>query len=155
MNFRKKEKVLVDALRQNHSQFDSLGEALDFLLSRLMAFPQYVNSVIRMEIQTPIYRSRYEGDTLRYYLEKLDKDRRAAHEKAIMSCNQLNRLCQSLDLPPFADIDTSDRCQVADFAGVFVSEVYNGRSGRGISEIVTEQVKKETYLDEKDYDIDI
>ena len=95
----------------------------------LDAYVDYVNTVVKYVYQMDILKVSLEGEQLRCEIERLDHRRHDAHEAAIASCTALNRLSLSLGLPEFAPIDTSDRHQVADFAGQFVLELYFGEIG--------------------------
>ena len=52
------------------------------------------------------------------------------HNCAIDSVNILNRMSKKFGLPPFADINTEQREEVADFCGAFVNQVYNKGIGK-------------------------
>ncbi len=58
-------------------------------------------------------------DEFEYKLKTIDTTRRLKHNKAIDSCNQLNRLCDRYNLPHICQIDTTDRYAVANFAAQF------------------------------------
>lgn len=62
-----KEKELMDAMRQNGFElFDgNSDDAYDTLERIFMAFVDYANCVIRMQVMVPIWRNRYEGEDLR------------------------------------------------------------------------------------------
>lgn len=119
-----KEKELMDAMRQNGFElFDgNSDDAYDTLERIFMAFVDYANCVIRMQVMVPIWRNRYEGEDLRDKIQEIDHTRRIYHEAAISSLVKLNRLCKMHGLPVYSDTDTSDRYAVADFVGTWISE---------------------------------
>lgn len=127
MDFLQKEEALIKKLNDtNYAFFDSdKDDGLDFITSRLMSFPNYSNIVTQEQIMMPIWRNRFEGQDLRDKIQDIDTRRRSAHENAISSVNALNRLSKNLGLEPFAEIDTTDRHEVAKFVGQYVNEVYN------------------------------
>lgn len=114
-----KEKELMDAMRQNGFElFDgNSDDAYDTLERIFMAFVDYANCVIRMQVMVPIWRNRYEGEDLRDKIQEIDHTRRIYHEAAISSLVKLNRLCKMHGLPAYSDTNTSDRYEVADFVG--------------------------------------
>lgn len=132
MDFLQKQEGILKRLKEtDYKLFDGDKEdAMDFLGERLEAFPKYANVVVREQIMLPIWRNRFEGQDLRDKIMDIDKSRKIAHDNAISSVNILNRTCRALDLPPFVDIDTSDRYAVADFVGEYVSQVYNHGIGK-------------------------
>lgn len=110
----------------NYEMFDGDKEdALDFIGDQFDAFTNYANIVIRESVMTPIWRDRYEGQDLRDKIQDIDRSRKIAHDSAISGINILNRLSNNMGLPPFAEIDTKDRHQVANFVGQYINEVYN------------------------------
>lgn len=136
-----KEKQLLEKLRQtNYEMFDrNKEEALDFVSQRLTAFPNYANVVIREQILTPIWRVNLGGQELRDQIMSMDQRRHSSHENAIASLNGLNRMCESLGMGRFADIDTDDRHAVADFVGDYVNELYNNGIGNGFDEATSQK----------------
>lgn len=127
MNFAQKEAAIIQKMHDTgYQQFGgNKDKALEFLGSRLESFPDYANVVIREQVMTPIWRAKFDGQEFRDHVQDLDRQRRSAHDSAIMSVNILNRMSQSMGLEPFADIDTNDRYAVADFVGQYVNELYN------------------------------
>lgn len=117
-----KEKELMDAMKQTGFElFDgSSDDAYDTLERIFMAFVDYANCVIRMQVMVPIWRNRYEGEDLRDKIQEIDHTRRIYHEAAISSLVKLNRLCKMHGLPVYSDTDTSDRYAVADFVGTWI-----------------------------------
>ncbi|MCM1295892.1 MAG: DUF3232 domain-containing protein [Muribaculaceae bacterium] len=122
---------LVDAIRQNGigdgpMQFDDMDEACGFISDRLDRFPAYVNSVVRMQTNMNIWTAQYLGEPekFQYHVKQADTGRRLAHDSAIDSINQLNRLCEKHGLDKFMDVDTSDRHACAEAIGDYVSAMY-------------------------------
>lgn len=99
-------------------------DALEYLEDNLTAFPEYVGHVARMETMGPIWRVTLDPEEWRDRWQDMDSRRRSKHEIAIGSANKLNRLCSDLDLPPFMEIDTTDRYAVADAAEKFTMEMF-------------------------------
>lgn len=134
-----KEKELMDAMRQNGFElFDgNSDDAYDTLERIFMAFVDYANCVIRMQVMVPIWRNRYEGEDLRDKIQEIDCTRRIYHEAAISSLVKLNRLCKMHGLPAYSDTNTSDRYEVADFVGTWISEVYSDGQSRSMDAAVS------------------
>lgn len=122
-----REQKLIQTMKQQDFQkfFDGdSNDAYEVLESSLFSLVDYQNTVIRMTSMMTIWRARYDGQELRDRITDIDQRRRIAHEHAITNCNILNRVCDAYGVEPIVDIDTSDRYQVADFAGKFCAEVY-------------------------------
>lgn len=136
MDFLQKQQNIIKRLQEtNYQLFDgSKEDAMDFLEDRLEAFPKYANVVIRQQIMMPLWRMRFEGQDLQDKIMDIDKSRRIAHDNAISSVNILNRISRTLDLEPFADIDTTDRYVVADFIGQYISDIYNKGIGKNFDD---------------------
>lgn len=127
MTYLEKEQAILSKLQaENYASFDGdKEEAFDFLGARLDAFPAYVNAVVRMETMMPIWRARYDTQEFQDSVQRIDTERKHAHDAAIASVNILNRMSKSLGLEPFAEVDTNDRHAVAEMVGNYVNEVYN------------------------------
>lgn len=126
------EKALIGKLQaDNFAMFDGdRDEALDFLAGHLNRFTDYANVVIRSQYMGPLWRATLSTEDYISRTENLDKERRMKHNCAIDSVNILNRMSKNFGLPPFADIDTEERNEVADFCGAFVNQVYNKGIGK-------------------------
>lgn len=133
-----KEMELVNAMKADDFElFDgSADEAYDTLEHIFDSFVTYANTVIRMTVMVPIWRNRFDGEDLRDKISSIDATRRSNHEAAISSIAMLNRLMKAHGLNPFADIDVTDRYQVADFVGSFVSEIYENGKSRSMDDLV-------------------
>lgn len=59
-------------------------DMLDIIESDMRALGEYVYAVHMMETALPIIRINYEGQELRDRIEKLDHNRKAHHERAII-----------------------------------------------------------------------
>ena len=107
-------------------------EASDAELVRplFLSFLEYSKKVNEYVILGELAKKTMTGEDLRLELESLDRKRHNAHESAIGSLNALNRLCGMMKLGKFADIDTTNRYNVADFIGEFVNEFYTGEIAR-------------------------
>ncbi len=126
-----KEAALLKALYDNgfeaYGGYEAEADAIGTIKEAMESFARYADMVIRMQYMTPIYYAEYDGKDLHNSIEALDRNRTSAHENAIANLKILNRMCRSELGIPFADVDTSDRRQVADFVGEFISELYARR----------------------------
>lgn len=132
-------------------------ELYDFVVDKINNYVRYVNSVITMELQMVLYQGIRFDDPEKYKdkVIKLDTNRKQCHDIAIISCNQLNRLCEMVNVDKICDFDTSDRYMVADFIGNFINEMYNeGIKKRNITlddvthnkDKLYEELKKEDFV---------
>lgn len=125
--FLEKEKQLIKAMHQQDFQPFFKGDkndAFDTLAKTLDSFSAYKNSVIRMIVMQPTIYARYEGQDLRDKISNLDSNRRSAYESAIANISMLNRICDAYGTERFADINTKNRYQIANFVGQYCAEVY-------------------------------
>ena len=128
-----KERQLLKAMQEQDFQpffegdrddaFNTIGDALDSL-------QEYQDTVIRMTAMQPIIRARYKGQELRDRVSDMDGRRRIAHESAIAKLTMLSRICDAYGTERIADIDTSNRYQVADFVGQYCAEIYEAGKSR-------------------------
>ena len=96
----------------------------------LLSFADYANIVIREQIMVPMWRLRLDPEDFRGKVQEIDNQRRNHHEAAIASVSYLNRLCSTIGVELFSDIDTSDRYAVADMVGDFIIELYRAGTDR-------------------------
>ena len=145
MTYLEKESRLIEAMnRDNFSKFDGDKDmAYDMLERCFDSFPDYANTVIRMQTMVPIWSQRYDGQELRDRIQDIDQTRRIKHDGAISSLGILNRLSTMHGLEPFADVDTSDRYAVADFVGRFVSETYADGTHTSMDALVKDHPRQE------------
>lgn len=73
---------------------------------------------------------RYEGEDVRDRIMVLDKNRRMAHEKAIVAVKRLNRYSEMYGVNKIFQGDVDDRYQVADFCKDIVNEFFDKRTGK-------------------------
>ena len=106
--------------------FENANDFCQFIGSRLDRFPEYVMAVARYDNTVSLAYATMSGEDIRYRVTSADRSRKMAHDCAIDSVNILNRAFAKAGLPPFADIDTTDRSAVADFAGRFTIEAFDG-----------------------------
>lgn len=127
MFYTDKEKALLEKMKEdNYAMFDgNQAEALTFVEERLASLSNYVNVVTREQIMLPIWRDECDTADFQENAMKIDEQRRIVHNAAIDAVNVLNRMCAKYGLPPFADVDTTDRRAVAKMIGDYASEVYN------------------------------
>ena len=52
----------------------------------------------------PIWKQRLEPEELRYHVEKIDAERRNAHDLSIEAVKWLNRICVELNISKFSNI---------------------------------------------------
>lgn len=151
-SFMEKESALLRRLKEtDYAMFDgNKDEALDTVGSSLMSMPDYVNTVVRMQVMQPIWAQRCEQDEYMDNVQRIDRQRKHAHDAVIANVNILNRMSAGLGLQPFADVDTADRHAVADLAGRYVNEIYNGGIGGGIDAAVKDKIHD--YPRQKAYD---
>lgn len=105
--------------------FENANDFCQFIGSRLDRFPEYVMAVARYDNTVSLAYATMSGEDLRDRVTSADRNRKMAHDCAIDSVNILNRAFKKAGLPPFADIDTTDRSAVADFAGRFTIEAFD------------------------------
>ena len=67
---------------------------LEIIESDMKALGEYVYAVHMMETSIPIIHINYEGEELRDRVEKLDRNRRDHHDRAIMGVKRLNRFAE-------------------------------------------------------------
>lgn len=139
MSFKNKEYQIIAALETRgyeifgHQQ--NKERVLQLLERNLLTFPEYANIVIREQIMMPIWKYRCEPEDLRINIQRIDTERRHAHDSAITAVDWLNRLCNELEISPFAEINTKDRHAVAELVGNIVGEMYNIGIGKTFDEI--------------------
>ena len=130
-NYKSKIYSLVQAMEGDKIMLDAVEMQVNY-------FTGYVNSVIDYVIKGEIVRhSGASYDQVRAELEKLDVNRKIAHDGAISAVTTINRLCDMYGVEHLPDVDTSDRYAVANFVGNFVLEVYKGEiNGKGMDQAV-------------------
>lgn len=130
-NYKSKIYSLVQAMEGDKIMLDAVEMQVNY-------FTGYVNSVIDYVIKGEIVRrSGASYDQVRAELEKLDVNRKIAHDGAISAVTTINRLCDMYGVEHLTDVDTSNRYAVADFVGNFVLEVYKGEiNGKGMDQAV-------------------
>lgn len=141
LTFQDKTSAILRRLKEtNYDMFDGdKDEAMDTIGSSLMSMPDYVNTVVRMEVMQPIWRQRCSQEEYVDNVQRVDRQRKHAHDAVIANVNILNRMSANLGLQPFADIDTSDRHAVANLAGEYVNEIYNNGISGGIDSAVKDR----------------
>lgn len=100
---------------------DDLAESIG---TELDAFPKYVFEVVKYDTTTTLAGKTMKGQEFRDIVSSVDRKRSNAHNRAIDAVNILNRMFAKAGVEPLADIDTSDRYSVADFAGKFTIEAF-------------------------------
>ncbi len=107
-------------------------DMLDIIESDMRALGDYVYTVHMMETALPITRINYEGQELRDRIEKLDHNRRAHHERAIIGVKRLNRFAEMEGVENMFTGDVEDRFAIADFCRDVTVEMFDDRTGRNL-----------------------
>lgn len=116
------------------------SEMLEIIESDMKALGEYVYAVHMMETSLPIIHINYEGEELRDRVEKLDRNRRDNHDRAIMGVKRLNRFAEMEGVEKIFTGDIEDRYAIADFCRDVTVEMFNDRTGRSLSNIRSEQI---------------
>lgn len=109
--------------------------AVSLLEKVLNSAERYFCKVVEMETRLKIARLRMDGDELRDEIQRLDANRRFAHEALISNLHIFNRyiIKEFGGIVPIGGIFSKspeaihDRIAVADWAGELLSAVYNNR----------------------------
>ena len=110
------EAALKDLIRRFSTSNDPYAqEDLDTVEKAMLAFHNYVKTVVDGEMKLLIQGSSLDGQEYRDAITQYDGDRHSAHEKAIGDAKLVNRLAAREGLPPIFTGDDTQRHQVADF----------------------------------------
>ncbi|MBQ7424878.1 MAG: DUF3232 domain-containing protein [Lachnospiraceae bacterium] len=137
---------LVKAISVKETDKEEFDYMMQFVGERLQSFTNYFNNVYNDVIASEVNRvlrdtGRIDQDEFEYRITKSDKMRRASHEVAISACAQLNRLCDRYEVPQFCPV-TTDRHEIADFIGGFVSEIYQEGQRAPSLDVAIENARK-------------
>lgn len=102
-------------------------DILEIIERDLQSLSEYVAAVYTMECKTPVIYAQYDGTEVRDKISDLDKNRSAAHERAIMGVKRLNRLSEQAGLPVLFQGDVTKRYEIGDFCGTSVYGLFDGR----------------------------
>lgn len=102
-------------------------EILSFIEDAAANFEGYVRVVYLTETQRAVRKKTLTGEDLRSELSRLDQVRHNAHEAAIGSARQLNRLARANNVQMLFEGDETNRYEIADFCMQFVKEVFDSR----------------------------
>ena len=102
-------------------------EIYDFIERGMQNISDYVQTVYRMEMLTPIVTLSCDGEEVRDRISKLDSERRIAHEAAIAAVKKLNRWATANNLPKLFEGDENNRQEVANFCAECVKEFFDER----------------------------
>ena len=96
----------------------------EFVLNCMQDFSKYVEATNRYVFTVhSISELRQNGCISQEEFERrlmtVDTERRGKHNRAIDSCNQLNRLCDRYKIQQICKVDSGNRYAVADFAAQF------------------------------------
>lgn len=121
-------KELTTAIAEKETDPAEALKMGDYLYDRTSKFVNYFNKVcdhmIKGEIAHQMFHAgKLSRENMLFQIERLDGNRRSAHDMAAVACTQINRLCDTYQVQPFCP-DTTDRHEVAEFVGRFVQEVY-------------------------------
>lgn len=118
-------------------------EIHDFILNCILSFSNYVeatNNHLFTIQSTSILRDGEVIDQSEFERRLLSANRmrREKHNKAIDSCNQLNRLCEKYNIEIICKVDTNNRSDVANFAAHFamISHGYALQNNYSMDEVV-------------------
>lgn len=114
---------LVDTCKHDSDLLQIIEDDMD-------SFRRYIDAVYSMEYSIPIIRARYEGQDVRDRIMVLDKNRRMAHDRAIVAVKRLNRYSEMYGVHKIFQGDVEDRYQVADFCQDIVDEFFGEREGK-------------------------
>ena len=106
-------KALIRRLSTSNDPY--AREDLDTVEKAMLAFHNYVDTVVNGEMKLLIQGSSLEGQEYRDAITQYDGDRHSTHEKAIGDAKLINRLAAREGLPPIFTGDDTQRHQVADF----------------------------------------
>jgi len=132
MNTYERYLIVLDILKKSDTEKkDSLFWLLDKLIKACLG---YVDAVDKMEHRVNVARFRLEGEELRELIQKLDTNRRHAHEALLSTLYAFNRnfLAECEDAPvggiySYSPESIKDRVAVANWAGELVKELYDHR----------------------------
>lgn len=124
------------------------SEMLEIIESDMKALGEYVYAVHMMETSLPIIHINYDGQELRSRVEKLDRNRRDHHDRAIMGVKRLNRFAEMEGVEKIFTGDVNDRYAIADFCRDTTVEMFDDRTGRNLSMVH----HKQTVDDEPEID---
>ncbi len=110
------EAALKDLIRRFSTSNDPYAqEDLDTVEKAMLAFHNYVNTVVDGEIRLLIQGSSLEGQEYRDAIAQYDGNRHSAHKRAISDVKLLNRLAAREGLLPIFTGDETQRHHIADF----------------------------------------
>ena len=122
------EAALKDLIRRFSTSNDPYAqEDLDTVEKAMLAFHNYVNTVVDGEMKLLIQGSSLDGQEYRDAITQYDGDRHSAHEKAIGDAKLVNRLAAREGLPPIFTGDDTQRHQVADFCLELEEHLFQNR----------------------------
>lgn len=136
---------LVGKLAEDSSMYEpdepgtAQDQAKEIMFSFLQKFPRYCETVCSMHNEIKMIQFSFSSpEVTRERIESVDLRRHNAHEAAIASMKAINRMRTYYHVPQFAEIDTDDRYQVADFTAKFCAEMYNMPEVRSMDEFAAE-----------------
>ena len=131
MMYLKKAQDLISAMKANgFAVFDGdEKDAYATLEDIFSSFMNYADSVLHMTALSPLWRAQLDGAVLRDKMQTIDEKRRMQHETVMANVRLLNTLCEKHGLPPFVDINPTDRHLVGEFVGSWITEIYMNRAG--------------------------
>lgn len=146
-----KEKFNALIQKVNTSDSEYKLEDLDNIENGMMSFANYVNVVYNQVTMTPIIYAKYEGEELQHKIETIDSRRRTAHEKAIVSCSLINKLCDYYGAEKICP-DTNDRNIIANFCAQVTTEFF--LDGIGKDRDTIDKVVETMQRENKQIDLD-
>ena len=120
-------KKLVNAILNNPEETEP-QELVDFLNTRVDKMPNYIRSVVNMQVQTESARAMMQSGRIdigeyQYRVQKYDSDRKSAHDAALAALDQINRLCKANGIESICP-ENPDRHVRANFMAAVTMECF-------------------------------
>lgn len=137
MSFTEKYKELIKTIASDGClATEDVQDYVDFLDNSVEKFAAYLQAAVAHDVGVQSARimiagGRMDIEDFRYRVTTLDRERKSAHDVAIDSCAQLNRICSRYNLEPICPV-TGDRHVIADFVAQTVYEIYLTEENRRV-----------------------
>lgn len=120
-------KMLNRLKETNFAAFDGDSDlALESIADNLSQFTNYHNQIIYEKTQTPILKANVSksAEDVKDDLESLHRGTMMALDVAHQSAQELNNLSKKLGLEPFAEYNSHNKVEVADFISDYTREMF-------------------------------
>ena len=117
---------LLNAI-EAESEEDKKDDA-EFVNERILNLGDYLLTVYVQQAELSSLNLRFSGIDIPEKVMDLDSRRHTAHEKAIDSVRQLNRLCRALGVPLIYEGDENNRQEIAAFCRDVVTNFFDMRT---------------------------